>query len=256
MVCRSREEGGLGIINIKTQNEALLLKHLHKFFNKEDLPWVSLIWECYYSSGNVPGVSKKGSFWWRDILRLLDKFKGFAKVKINNGESCFFWDDLWREDTLAHKYPELLSFAKKRQISFKQASSQAPLQSLFHLPLSQQAHDQLLLLQGELDEVRLNNLPDAWSYIWNSDDFSVKRAYKHLSGHCYPHPAFKWVWKSSYQNKHKVFFWLLLKDRVSTRELLRRKRMVLEEYSCILCNAATDETSLHLFLLCPFAVQC
>lgn len=66
----------------------------------------------------------------------------------------------------------------------------------------------------------------------------------------------KWVWKSSCQNKHKVFFWLLLKDKVSTRELLRRKRMVLEEYSCILCNAATDETSLHLFLLCPFAVQC
>jgi hypothetical protein len=59
MVCRAREEGGLGVLNIKTQNEALLIKHLHKFFNKEDLPWVSLIWECHYSSSNLPGTSKK-----------------------------------------------------------------------------------------------------------------------------------------------------------------------------------------------------
>jgi hypothetical protein len=43
MVCRSKEEGGLGVINIRTQNETLLLKHLHKFFNKEDLPWVAQI---------------------------------------------------------------------------------------------------------------------------------------------------------------------------------------------------------------------
>jgi len=27
MVCRSKEEGGLGVINIRTQNEALLVKH-------------------------------------------------------------------------------------------------------------------------------------------------------------------------------------------------------------------------------------
>lgn len=33
-VCKSKEEGGLGVINLKTQNEALLLKHLSKFFNK------------------------------------------------------------------------------------------------------------------------------------------------------------------------------------------------------------------------------
>jgi hypothetical protein len=62
MVCRAREEGGLGVLNIKTQNEALLIKHLHKFFNKEDMPWVSLIWECHYSSSNLPGTSKKRIF--------------------------------------------------------------------------------------------------------------------------------------------------------------------------------------------------
>lgn len=43
MVTKSKEDGGLGILDLKTQNEALLLKHLHKFFNRADIPWVHLV---------------------------------------------------------------------------------------------------------------------------------------------------------------------------------------------------------------------
>ena len=43
MVCLPKTEGGLGVLNLRTQNEALLLKHLHKFFNRADVPWVRLI---------------------------------------------------------------------------------------------------------------------------------------------------------------------------------------------------------------------
>lgn len=206
MVCKSKEEGGLGVLDIKTQNEALLLKYLHKFFNREDIPWVSLVWESYYSSDKLPSTTKKGSFWWRDVLKLLDKFKGMAKVTVNDGRSCFFWEDLWGDDTLVHKYPELFSFAKKKQITFKQGFSHTPLHGLFHLPLSQQAHAQLQVLQEDLNLRTLNDESDSWSYIWNSNSFSVKKAYKQLSGRCHPHPAFKWTWSSSCQNKHKVFF--------------------------------------------------
>lgn len=70
MVCKSKEEGGLGVLNLKTQNEALLLKHLKKFFNKEDIPWLSLVRESCYDSDNLPPQGRKGSFWWRDILKL------------------------------------------------------------------------------------------------------------------------------------------------------------------------------------------
>jgi hypothetical protein len=33
----------LGILNLETQNDALLLKNLHKFFNRADHTWVKLI---------------------------------------------------------------------------------------------------------------------------------------------------------------------------------------------------------------------
>jgi hypothetical protein len=63
MVCRSKVEGGLGVLNLTRQNEALLLKFLHQFMNREDIPWVNLIWERYYQNGNLPGSSIRGSFW-------------------------------------------------------------------------------------------------------------------------------------------------------------------------------------------------
>lgn len=82
------------------------------------------------------------------------------------------------------------------------------------------------------------------------------RIYKALVDHPQPDPAFKWIWKCPCQPKHKVFFWLILKDRLSTRNLLRRRHMFLEDYNCIVCNLAVEETLHHLFLDCTFARQC
>lgn len=45
MVTGPKIDGGLGVIDIRKQNEALLVKNLHKFFNRLYLPWVHLIWE-------------------------------------------------------------------------------------------------------------------------------------------------------------------------------------------------------------------
>ena len=38
MVCKPKKHGDLGILNLEIQNTALLLKHLHKFFSKADIP--------------------------------------------------------------------------------------------------------------------------------------------------------------------------------------------------------------------------
>ena len=54
MVSVPKDCGGLGAINLYTQNVSLLLKHLHKFYNKVDVPWVHLIRTCYYPNGELP----------------------------------------------------------------------------------------------------------------------------------------------------------------------------------------------------------
>ena len=57
-VQKPQKQGGLGIINLKLQNNALLLKHLHKFSNQADIPWVQLVWFKYYQD-RVPHASRE-----------------------------------------------------------------------------------------------------------------------------------------------------------------------------------------------------
>jgi hypothetical protein len=45
LVCLPKSEGGLGVSQLESHNDALLLKNLQKFFNKTNIPWVHLVWK-------------------------------------------------------------------------------------------------------------------------------------------------------------------------------------------------------------------
>ena len=256
IVCKSKKQGGLGVINLRIQNKALLLKNLHRFFNKADVSWVGLLWSRLYSNGRLPSETKKGSFWWRDTLKLLQQFKGLSVSIIHNGETCLFWKDQWLNRIPSNTFTELFSFTKKENLSVTQAKDMLNLEDLFHLPMSEEAFTQLQILKADLDLIHFDDSNDIWSYIWNSPIYSIKKAYRHLEGNSIIHPSYKWLWKTCCQNKHKCFFWLLLRDRLNTKELLRRKQMPLSNGNCSLCNLNVEESILHLFLYCPFALAC
>ena len=126
---------------------------------------------------------------------------------------------------------------------------------LLHLPISQIAYNQLQVLVQMSTNIQLNEGKDIWQYSWGTN-FSSSRAYKIIAGHSHHHPSIQWIWKSFCQPKHMVFFWLLLKDRLSTRNIQKRKNMFLPSYSCVLCDMDTEESVHHLFLQCEFAKQC
>lgn len=142
MVCIPKDEGVLGVIDIEKQNKALLTKNLHKFFNRLDVPWVNLVWENHYRNGKLPSHIRKGSFWWRDNLKLLSEFKNFARPKIQNGETSLFWHDSWTNQPLALSAPELFSFAISKLIA-QRAFNHEEMATIFLLPLSQSAHVQM-----------------------------------------------------------------------------------------------------------------
>jgi hypothetical protein len=66
----------------------------------------------------------------------------------------------------------------------------------------------------------------------------------------------KWMWASKVQNKHKFFFWLFLRDRIDTRNLLNMKNTFLSSYTCVLCVENLEEDIRHLFFACPFSDAC
>ena len=81
MVTIPNLEGGLGVLNLQTRsvegpllfpqkknlqtrNGCLLLKHLHKFYNRLDTSWVLLVWYRHYAEGCLPRLFSnfRGSF--------------------------------------------------------------------------------------------------------------------------------------------------------------------------------------------------
>lgn len=114
MVCVPKPEGGLGVLDLKIQTENLLRKHLHKFFNRMPVPWVQLVWDYYYFRLNLPTTSRtlRGSFWWKDILKLLDSYKGITRINLQSGSTYFLWFDLWDDRVHNQSYPKLFSYAK------------------------------------------------------------------------------------------------------------------------------------------------
>jgi hypothetical protein len=53
-VTTPKDKGELGLKKLRVMNEVLLLKHLHKFYNKVDVPWVQVGWHSHYTNGQVP----------------------------------------------------------------------------------------------------------------------------------------------------------------------------------------------------------
>lgn len=123
------------------------------------------------------------------------------------------------------------------------------------MPLSAEAFFRFQQLVNTFQALQLQPVLDNWSYIWDSS-YSSDKAYRQLIGHHQIHRCYFWLWHSACQNKRKFFFWLLLKDRLSTRQLLRRKNMFLDDYNCVFCIYAVEEDWLHLFFHCPFAITC
>jgi hypothetical protein len=102
---------------------------------------VDLVWKTYYKKGNLPNHTLKGSFWWRDILKLLGKFKSLASVNINLGDTCLLWHDFWNGSIHSQVLPQLFSLARSPFISINKAKAITDVRQLFHLSITQEAYE-------------------------------------------------------------------------------------------------------------------
>ena len=132
-------------------NKALLLKQVHTFLNKENIPWVNIIWESYYQT-SLPEERMVGSFWWRTLLKLLPIYKEFDVSSAYSSNTTLFWSHCWWDQPLQNKFPELSSFKNSSTISLQKILNSVELATHFHTPLSQQAFLQFNMLQEFLQE--------------------------------------------------------------------------------------------------------
>jgi hypothetical protein len=153
-VTTPKEKGGLGLKNMSIMNDALLTKHLHKLYNKEDVPWVHLVWNTYYIDGKAPHGSRgKDSFWLKDLMKLTMHFRGIASTTIGPGE---LWEDVWNGHFLSNELPRLFCFARNKKISIAHYLANLDIQHHFHIPLSHQALTELNQLGQMIEQAQQN----------------------------------------------------------------------------------------------------
>jgi len=208
--CKPKDQGGLGIIDIKSQNNALLMKFLDKFYNKAEIPWVHLTWSKLYANTQTSPQARSpvGSFWWKEIINLFENYQSLSVCRPGKGDSILFWSGKWTNQELPLKdlFPQLYSFARKQKCSVRFFIDQE-VNRVFTLPLSQQASNQLDEVENLIDTfVGDSDQKDSWSYIWGSSKFSSRKAYIRMIGQSEASPLFKWMWASSNLGSTNSFF--------------------------------------------------
>jgi len=260
LVCKPKDKGGLGIIDLHYQNTSLLMKHLYKFYNEQDLPCVKL-WNKYYHNVDLPPHACKeiGSFWWKNIFRLIPLFRAVIKIRVKGGDTVLFWKDNWlpHGQTLADSHSSLFSFSNSKDISCFSFISNPSVQNHFNLPLSSQAMTEWRSLENIIQHTSLSSSNDSWDYPWDGLFSHSKKIYSLFFAHLQPAVPLTHIWKSKCTLKLKVFLWLLLMSWLNTLAMLQHKNLLsTPNISCGMCNSNQAEDLTHLFFACPFAAQC
>ena len=96
-----------------------------------------------------------------------------------------------------------------------------------------------------------------WYYTWGKSIYRPADYYKFFFRDANAHPAFSLLWHSRCIMRIKVFGWLLMVDRLNTRDMLKRRHFDIgDDHSCLLCGNHDEETVDHMIFTCTFSQAC
>ncbi|GKV50356.1 hypothetical protein SLEP1_g57064 [Rubroshorea leprosula] len=125
-VCKGRNEGGLGVLDLECRNIALLGKWWDRFGKEDNSLWKSIIVDKFYGGSKVWDIkevqARKASTLWRNIVALGDERGRGARMyregfrwKLGMGDKINFWKDKWIGiETLRDSFPRLFNLASNR----------------------------------------------------------------------------------------------------------------------------------------------
>ena len=113
--------GGLGIKNLIYSNQALLGKWLWRFATEQDALWRKVVALKYgISPGNwvsVIGHGPYGISLWKLIRKGWEKFQGYIKFEVGNGNCICFWEDHWCGDRpLGEMFPMVYRVVRQKDV--------------------------------------------------------------------------------------------------------------------------------------------
>ncbi|CAA7042995.1 unnamed protein product [Microthlaspi erraticum] len=181
----------------------------------------------------------------------------FLLCRVVLGTSALFWHDDWTG------LGPLLDIAGPNGPRVTGISSLASVSSACHNGawlLSRGRHPILQLLRACVPAntpPSLSSLPDI--YLWRNGPsrtpgkFSSSQTWTSLHPPAPSVPWYKLIWQKDRIPKHAFISWILMRDRLSTRDRLISWGLDVPN-RCLLCDTSPESKS-HLFFTCPFSAE-
>ncbi len=262
IVCRSKDDGGLGVLNLDSMNLALLTKWWWKFFSDRRNIWANQIEGAYYSRRKPlkEGASfKPESQWWRSVLATRDIFKCGVCYSVREGGSTDWWNDIWNgHASLRTLFPTIYEQVRSKNRRVKECWGARGWRWRMILagfePRSQREEEQITQLRLAVPMGPSGGTRDVVEWRWGlAGSFSVNSVFKFLQVGGVTETRYSKIWRIKAPLKVRCFVWLVLRNRVLTVDNLLKRGWSGSE-ACELCSEA-NETGNHLFLTCRFTKE-
>ncbi|XP_028184688.1 uncharacterized protein LOC114371443 [Glycine soja] len=266
-VCLPKNKGGLGIKDLSLFNAALLGKWGWQLANNQDQPWSRILISKYggWKELICGGRRNFTSQWWQDLKSIFQQHHNECltdnlKWRVGRGSSINFWKHKWMEDncTLQGKYPQLYLISKQQNSSINSMGDFMEGRWEWKLSWRRNFFDHEIQLAAdflvEIDSVHIHQ--SSRDFLWWKPDtngvFSTNFAYKVLQEAHHSDSednVLNIMWKLKIPPKVSAFSWRLFKNRLPTRDNLRKTQVTLPSYSCPLCDHE-EESIYHLMFNC------
>uniref|UniRef100_A0A0V0IE94 Putative ovule protein n=1 Tax=Solanum chacoense TaxID=4108 RepID=A0A0V0IE94_SOLCH len=257
----SKKIGGVGIRNMKFQNQSLMMKWLWKFASAENSLWKEVIAAKYGMRDKwmtTKVTSPYGSSVWRSISDLWDLVLERSYCKVGNGRKVAFWMDKWcGQVPLSQRFPDLYDLCQMQQATVAELWNDQGWNLHFRRNLND--WEMCRITEFLVTLAQFSNLSEEEdSLVWNVGSkgcFTVNSAYEDLNTVGIEEVEWPWkmIWKTKIPYKVNCFTWLLAKETVLTHENLNKRGVHLCS-RCFLCEEQ-GETVNHLFLHCKWTTQ-
>ncbi|KAE8779659.1 ABC transporter G family member 37 [Hordeum vulgare] len=252
-ICKTCDQGGLGIMESKRMNIALLTQWLWRIANGDGGLWLDIIRNKYIRGQPLAFCQRSGgSQFWQSVIQLLPLLRIGSSISIGSGSATLFWYDRWAGDVpFATRFPDLFSIAVEPRTSVKVALSglgRLAFRRTFGPP-DVVSWDEMLECIA-LHTPGVDSVSDRISWrLELSGHFSTRSLYQDIAPSTTP-DAITVVWAIKLPLKTRIFLWQWIRGRVpSGLEVLKHNGP--GDGLCPLCE--TVEDSSHIFFACAMA---
>lgn len=202
-----------------------------------------------------PGLQVTGSWIWKSLLKLRNVARPHLVCTVNSGSAALFWHDNWTDlgpliELTGANGPRVTGI--HRMASVNQACRDS------NWLISGRRHPILRLLRECLPAdlpASLSDLQDV--YLWKTSPQATPGNFSSTKTWDFLHPAgpsLPWtkpVWFKERVPRHTFIMWLVMRDRLVTRDRLRSWGLNVPS-SCLFCDAF-PETKSHLLIDCSYS---